>query len=119
MNSKLTVGSLIPNASMPIQEQPKPKVILREKSNRLDTIGILQNNLTFRVYPITGKLLLDAALEQGQKINYKCKKGTCGVCMVKIGEGEPLLCPANQKEHKKLNNNLNLSYRLACQAIIK
>jgi 2Fe-2S ferredoxin len=78
-----------------------------------------ENNLTFKVYPTAGKLLLDAALEQGQKLNYKCKKGTCGVCMVKIDEGESLLYPANQKEHKKLKNDLNFSYRLACQALIK
>lgn len=110
-----TVGSLIPGSMAPalpapIQRGPIVKPIPVEK------IIIQQGKAEFEIVPAKGKLL-DAALTQGKPVQYKCRKGTCGQCTVKVLQGPRLSAP-NEQEHKKLNNELNNGYRLACQAEI-
>jgi 2Fe-2S ferredoxin len=116
--AKLTVGSLIPKNSVAFQI-PKVTFHVPKQQRKSEKIQLLQNHATLNIQPIKGQLLLDAALQQGQNLNYKCRKGTCGVCTVQVLEGASFLCPTNQKEQKKLQTAINDSYRLACQAIIK
>lgn len=116
MNTRLlTVGSLIPRNIIveKIVEHKQPKI----ERPQTYQIGLLQNQKEFTVHPTKGNLL-DAALHQGQALQYKCRKGTCGMCTVKVVEGTSCLSAPNQKEHKKLKQALHDGYRLACQAEI-
>ncbi|OLN21980.1 hypothetical protein BTO30_12110 [Domibacillus antri] len=68
-------------------------------------------------FPVqTGVLLLDAALERGCGIQYKCRKGTCGACTVDVVSGSEHLSARNRAEQKKLGA---AAKRLACQAVMK
>ncbi|MDN3019733.1 2Fe-2S iron-sulfur cluster-binding protein [Paenibacillus sp. BSR1-1] len=106
-----TVGSLIPGSTVPAIQRPQPVVKPIPKK-----IVIQQGSQKFEISPAKGKLL-DVALNQGKPIQYKCRKGTCGQCTVKVLQG-PTLSQPNEQEHKKLANALNNGYRLACQAEI-
>ena len=59
---------------------------------------------------------MDAALEQNVYIDYKCRKGVCGKCKVKLVNGSTNLQPANSLEEKKLHYLIQSGFRLACQA---
>jgi ferredoxin, 2Fe-2S len=115
MNKRVfTVGSLIPGsiivkpASAPIADKKvkaePASIIVEQKGNR------------FEIHPVKGKLL-DAALNQEKPIQYKCRKGTCGQCTVRVVQSQGLSQP-NEKERDKLKNELTNGYRLACQAEI-
>lgn len=115
MNNRVfTVGSLIPGRLI-----VKPPVPLQNESEKVKIEGIVveQNGNRMEIQTVKGKLLLDAALNQGKQINYKCRKGTCGQCTVKVIKGTGLSVP-NEQEQKKLKNELTNGYRLACQAEI-
>lgn len=117
----LTVGSLIPKNmllanSLVIHPIVKPSPSYTEH-RPLNSISLLQNQIRFEIRPIKGNLL-DVALEQGQALQYKCRKGTCGVCTVQVVEGASCLSSPNEKEQKKLKQIVNDGYRLACQAKI-
>jgi ferredoxin len=122
MNKRmLTVGSLIPKNmllanNLVINPIVKPIPSSTEQSHP-NNISLLQNQIRFEVRPIKGNLL-DVALEQGQDLQYKCRKGTCGVCTVQVVEGASCLSPPNENEQKKLKKGINDGYRLACQAKI-
>jgi ferredoxin, 2Fe-2S len=111
----LTVGSLIPKYAV-IQNVTisHSKVI---KPRQKTGIRLVQNDKHYTVSPHKGNLL-DEAIRQGQELQYKCKKGTCGVCTIKIENGLDCLSLPNEKERKKLKGNLQTGYRLACQAEI-
>jgi ferredoxin len=114
-NRVLTVGSLIPGRMMVKSPVPVPA---QTESKKVKTKGIVveQNGNRMEIYPVNGKLL-DIALNQGKQINYKCRKGTCGQCTVKVIKGPELSAP-NEQEKKRLKNDLTNGYRLACQAEI-
>jgi 2Fe-2S ferredoxin len=119
MRKPLTVGSLIPgrNRSAPLpaagprpnQSVPKQKPVIR----------LLQNDREFRVQPVAGQLLLEAALNQLQPLRYKCQKGSCGQCAVRLLSGSRFLSAPSPAEWEKLGNSLQAGYRLACQAAIQ
>jgi ferredoxin, 2Fe-2S len=112
-----TVGSLIPGS---VLTHPSTTVIIKEDSKTKPAtkkqIVVMQNKQTFEIRPIKGTLL-EAALSQGKPIQYKCRKGTCGQCTVKVMEAVGLTNP-NSLEHKKLGKEIANGYRLACQAEI-
>lgn len=110
-----TVGSLIPGKIVPVLESSAP----RDRVEPLQAkIIVSQGDVIFEVSPAKGKLLLDAALNQGKPIQFKCRKGTCGQCTVKLVQGPGLLSKPNEQEREKLKNELDNGYRLACQAEI-
>lgn len=112
-----TVGSLIPGSVVP--QQSTTLFIKKEAKSEPTTkkqIVVMQNKRSFEIQPIKGKLL-DVALNQGKPIQYKCKKGTCGQCTVKVIDGVGLTEP-NSQEQKKLGKEIANGYRLACQAEI-
>ncbi|MFS0775382.1 2Fe-2S iron-sulfur cluster-binding protein [Neobacillus sp. 3P2-tot-E-2] len=114
MNNRVfTVGSLIPGRL--IVKHPAPE---QTERTIIKTEGIIveQNGNRMEIYPVKGKLL-DAALNQGKPIQYKCRKGTCGHCTVKVFKAQGLSAP-NEREKKKLKNEITNGYRLACQAEI-
>ncbi|MEH7178941.1 2Fe-2S iron-sulfur cluster-binding protein [Neobacillus vireti] len=114
MNSRVfTVGSLIPGKLMVKPPSPVPP-----ESKKTETVEIVveQNGSKIEITPVKGKLL-DAALNQGKPIQYKCRKGTCGQCTVKVIKGKGISVP-NELEQKKLKNEIPNGYRLACQAEI-
>lgn len=114
MNKRvLTVGSLIPGRLIVKQQAP---VLNETPKIETEEIIVEQNGSKIEIHPVKGKLL-DAALNQGKQINYKCRKGTCGQCTVKVIKGPGLSAP-NELEQKKLKNELTNDYRLACQAEI-
>lgn len=116
----LTVGSLIPKAAVTDSVvQAKSLDFVEKKIPSRDLtpkVFVLQNGQKFAVRSVKGRLLLDAALEHGQAIQYKCRKGTCGQCTVKIEAGSSYLQPPNELERKKLKDSLSAGFRLACQA---
>ncbi|MFP7297325.1 2Fe-2S iron-sulfur cluster-binding protein [Neobacillus niacini] len=109
-----TVGSLIPGRLMVKPQAPVP--VEKKEKMQPEKIVVEQNGSKIEIQPVKGKLL-DTALNQGKQINYKCKKGTCGQCKVKVIKGSGLSLP-NEQEQKKLKDELTKSYRLACQAEI-
>jgi 2Fe-2S ferredoxin len=110
-----TVGSLIPGKIVPVLESSTA----RDKDEPLQAkIIVSQGDDKFEVSPVKGVLLLDAAINQGKSIRYKCRKGTCGQCTVKLVQGPGLLSKPNEQEREKLKNELDNGYRLACQAVI-
>ncbi|MEH7010218.1 2Fe-2S iron-sulfur cluster-binding protein [Neobacillus niacini] len=114
MNNRVfTVGSLIPGRLIVKQLAPLPTETPKIKT---EEIIVEQNGSRIEIHPVKGKLL-DVALNQGKQINYKCRKGTCGQCTVKVLRGPGLSAP-NEQEQKKLKNELTNGYRLACQAEI-
>ncbi|MBT2698104.1 (2Fe-2S)-binding protein [Bacillus sp. ISL-40] len=128
MNKRVfTVGSLIPGSLGPVLNPPSSTLFEKEEpKQQSDTIReephsekiiVLQGENRFEIAPVKGKLL-DAALKQGKPIKYKCQKGTCGQCTVQVLQS-PGLSKPNQLEHKKLGNEVNNGYRLACQAVIQ
>ena len=82
-------------------------------------LDIVQNHIHYQLHVESGQSMLEAALEQGVTLDYKCQKGTCGKCKVKIENGHSILAPANELEKKKLHYLVNNGYRLACQARAK
>lgn len=112
-----TVGSLIPGSMLTLQTT---SVSIKKESTPVPTpkkqIVVMQNKRSFEIKPEKGKLL-DVALSQGKPIQYKCRKGTCGQCTVKVIEGVGLANP-NSQEHEKLGKEIANGYRLACQAEI-
>jgi ferredoxin, 2Fe-2S len=114
MNNRIfTVGSLIPGRLM---VKPQLTVPSETKEIKTEEIIVEQNKSRIEIQPVKGKLL-DAALNQGKQINYKCRKGTCGQCTVKVIKAPGLSAP-NELEQKKLKNQLTNGYRLACQTEI-
>jgi ferredoxin, 2Fe-2S len=112
-NRVLTVGSLIPGRVM---IKPPAPVQTESKKVKTEVIIVEQNGKRMEIHPVKGKLL-DIALDQGKQINYKCRKGTCGQCTVKVLNGHRLTAP-NEQEQKKLKHDITDRYRLACQAEI-
>jgi ferredoxin, 2Fe-2S len=112
-----TVGSLIPGSVLP---KLSTTVLIKKESSPIPAtkiqIVVMQNKQSFEIQPEKGKLL-DVALSQGKPIEYKCRKGTCGQCTVKVIEGVGLTNP-NSQEQKKLGKEIANGYRLACQAEI-
>ncbi|MEH7344200.1 2Fe-2S iron-sulfur cluster-binding protein [Bacillus sp. JJ1532] len=117
----LTVGSLIPKEvaadfvvhtkSLGNNDEKKfPVAKITPK------IIVSQNGKSFAIHLVKGRVLLDTALRQGQALQYKCRKGTCGKCIVKIDAGSFLLQSPNELERKKLKNSLSEGFRLACQS---
>ncbi|MCM3691672.1 2Fe-2S iron-sulfur cluster-binding protein [Neobacillus niacini] len=114
MNNRIfTVGSLIPGRLM---VKPQTLIQTERKEVKIEEIIVEQNGSKIEILPVKG-MLLDAALNQGKQINYKCRKGTCGQCTVKVIKAPGLSAP-NELEQKKLKNELTNGYRLACQAEI-
>ncbi|MGG1573462.1 2Fe-2S iron-sulfur cluster-binding protein [Fictibacillus sp. NRS-1165] len=116
----LTVGSLVPNLVTAITTQKHPEkqpVSVIKRPVVKPTINLLQNSRRFSIQPAKGNLLL-TALAQGQDVKYKCQKGTCGVCTVKIENGIRGLSFPDEKEQEKLKEKLQQGYRLACQTEI-
>ena len=125
MNNRVfTVGSLIPGQMVPVpnssdntlSEKKEPKQQSSEIKTPPEKIIVIQGQNKFEISPAKGKLL-DAALNQGKPIKYKCQKGTCGQCTVQVLQG-PRLSKPNEQEQIKLGNELNNGYRLACQTVI-
>jgi ferredoxin, 2Fe-2S len=118
-----TVGSLKSNAASytPLNPNPKPKPEPIQKSSNIvkTKIQFTQSKASFSVDPLSNRTLLDAALEQGQRVEYKCKKGSCGRCTVRVSNGQALLSRPNEQEKEKLKQAIGEGYRLACQAIIQ
>jgi ferredoxin, 2Fe-2S len=113
-----TVGSLIPGKELThLAELVKAKPIKAEAPVAKSSIIVLQQHgKNFEICPAKG-MLLDVALNQGKPLQYKCRKGTCGQCTVKVINGVGLSLP-NDLEKKKLGDQVAGGLRLACQAEI-
>nr|WP_083388495.1 2Fe-2S iron-sulfur cluster-binding protein [Anaerobacillus isosaccharinicus]MBA5585928.1 (2Fe-2S)-binding protein [Anaerobacillus isosaccharinicus]QOY35784.1 (2Fe-2S)-binding protein [Anaerobacillus isosaccharinicus] len=113
---KLTVGSLKEGISKEVSQEVTKKEL--DVMNDKFQFEVLQNNKYFFIEPKKGTTLLEAAINQGQLLEYKCKKGTCGKCTIKVEKGSECLEKPTTQEQKKLGANLNSDYRLAGQSII-
>ncbi|WP_209124277.1 2Fe-2S iron-sulfur cluster binding domain-containing protein [Alkalihalobacillus sp. BA299] len=124
---KLTVGSLKTIKVEPVKFSEtkmkdvkfKPKNDFKQEKQVKQKIEVMQNSKTFTITPNQkNRLLLDLALDQNQLLAYKCKKGSCGKCTVKVMSGNSCLKEVTTQEQKKLQDQVNFGYRLACQAIV-
>lgn len=61
--------------------------------------------------------LLDAALRQGMKIRYGCKGGGCGLCKIKVQEGEFTRGKSSKAVLPDAERSMN--YTLACKTFPK
>ena len=68
-----------------------------------------------------GDSLFDAGAKVGAMIETACVgKGTCGLCRVKVLEGEAFLTPYTDEELKHLGNVYHLTrVRLSCRAQVR
>ncbi|AJY77781.1 hypothetical protein VN24_15905 [Paenibacillus beijingensis] len=79
-------------------------------------IRLIQDGNVYEVSFIPGKNLLESGLDNGIPLKYKCRKGSCGVCKIRLISGAGLLTEANKRERKLLSDDVKAGYRLACQA---
>lgn len=117
---RLTIGSLKAGASetLALKETQVNSIVIAKKAfreiKRILEIEQKQNYFKFEIG--SGQKILDAAIEQGIALEYKCRKGTCGKCKLRVVSGQSYLCEPNQTEVNKLENQVNAGFRLACQA---
>ncbi|WP_083270628.1 2Fe-2S iron-sulfur cluster-binding protein [Bacillus marinisedimentorum] len=113
MTKRLTIGSL--------KQGSKPSFERKTFSSSPEKkpLEIEQHRSHYQVMPVRNKTVLDSALDQNMKLDYKCKKGTCGKCQVKVLNGKDLITSVNDAEQKKLGTLSRNGYRLACQAVFK
>ncbi len=117
---KLTIGSLKYNHIMSTVSINQPVIMETPTVNETSRgIDIKQNQRYFQIEVKRDQSILDAAIEQHLSLDYKCKKGTCGKCKVKVVNGSTYLQPANSLEENKLHHLIQSGYRLACQAIAR
>src|SRR3954452_23602816 len=100
---RLTIGSLKYDHIKSAVSMEQPVYIESPTVNETNrVVEIEQNQRYFQVEVKKGQSILDAALEQNVAIHYKCKKGVCGKCKVKVVSGNSYLQLANSLEEKKL-----------------
>lgn len=116
---RLTVGSLKKGEIKPFIATPllETKIESTNKKGADYVLIIEQKGKQYRLSSIKGITVLEAALTQNIPLDYKCKKGKCGRCMIKMIKGVEQLSKATAIEREKLNNDLG-NQRLACQAVI-
>lgn len=74
----------------------------------------MAENKIATIYSTEETTILKAAKEQNVKIKSLCKRGICGLCKVKVIEGN--VSKMEDKEAKKLGSeNVSNGYRLACK----
>ncbi|WP_158734905.1 2Fe-2S iron-sulfur cluster-binding protein [Alteribacillus sp. YIM 98480] len=113
MTNKLTIGSLKPGKpafNKTLESSSAPPQASE------DLVEIQQHQKTFKIKPERNNTVLHSALNQRINLDYKCEKGTCGKCRVKLLKGKNMVSSVNQAEKKKLGNEIDSNYRLACQA---
>ncbi|SFJ53780.1 2Fe-2S iron-sulfur cluster-binding protein [Thermoflavimicrobium dichotomicum] len=122
---QLTVGSLLPGTKGEPAAKSEQTINLstsrtttKHKMTSQPFIKVKQHDRIFTLTPHSGKTMLEAALSQNQLIDYKCRKGNCGKCKVRVMEGSELISSPTSKELGKLKKELAEGYRLACQTII-
>lgn len=114
MKKSLTLGSLKENKNaFNYVKNPVPAV------TNDTAISFWHNKHIYKVKSVPEKTLLDIALHEGIPMQYKCKKGKCGKCIVQIKEGFSLLEKETSMEISKLEENVNKNYRLSCQSYCK
>ncbi|SDI49367.1 2Fe-2S iron-sulfur cluster-binding protein [Alteribacillus bidgolensis] len=116
MTNKLTIGSLKPGSSAFNRKFESSSVPAQTSENFIE---IQQHQNTFKIKPDRNNTVLNSALNQEFELDYKCKKGTCGKCRVKLLKGNSMLTSVNEAEKKKLGKEIDANYRLACQAVFK
>ena len=117
---RLTIGSLKYDRIVSSSSMDQTVNVERADVNETNRVmEIKQNQRYFQLQVKKGKSILDAALEQNLSLDYKCKKGTCGKCKVKLVNGDTYLQSANSLEEKKLHHLIQSGFRLACQAIAR
>jgi ferredoxin-NADP reductase len=85
------------NVSLP-QEMQEVLIHHMERSNLLE------------VEP--GKTILETALQDHVQVPYSCKKGTCGICVAKLVEGDVYM----RQNYVLPNDRVNEGYILLCQS---
>ena len=82
------------------------------------SVHFLPSDTTVEGLP--NQTLFELGWKQDVGIQSACVgKGTCGLCRVKILEGEDQLSPYNEVEEKHLGNLYHLTkIRLSCQCVI-
>ncbi|MFG6115668.1 2Fe-2S iron-sulfur cluster-binding protein [Halobacillus sp. MO56] len=114
---KLTIGSLKPGSTAAYNQEEKSKTASSQPE--IKQLEIDQHGSTYKVNPVHNVTVLDSALNQKINLDYKCKKGTCGKCKIRVLKGDTLITSVNDREQKKLRGKINDGYRLACQAVFK
>ena len=96
----LTIGSLRYNRYKSTVLIKQPVIMERPTINKTNrTIEIKQNQRYFQVEVKKDKLFR-TNFEQNVYLDYKCRKGVCGKCKVKVANGSTYLQPANSLEEK-------------------
>lgn len=116
---RLTIGSLKESNGNAPHVQASIIITKKELKELKRILEIEQNNIHYKLEVGKDQSILDSALEKGIGLEYKCRKGTCGKCKVKIINGHSYLQPTNQLEQIKLEQQLKNGFRLACQARAK
>lgn len=126
MKKPLTVGTLKPvnsrkyvNKESRKLKESNPKREEKSTGNNPNQICFNHKGQNFCVSPPKdGSTLLDTALQQGKPVDYKCKKGKCGKCIVQLENPfDQVNNPTNQ-EKKLLEDKLSQGHRLACQTLL-
>ena len=119
---RLTVGSLKEDRIIATNNKAveETRSFVQTSKQSPEKVKVLQNNKVYQIIPNhSGVSLLDIALMQNQSLSYKCKKGKCGLCAVKVLDGSSFLSEMSKQERKKITEGTGNEYRLSCQAFIQ
>ncbi|WP_408006685.1 2Fe-2S iron-sulfur cluster-binding protein [Pseudalkalibacillus sp. A8] len=123
MKKALTVGSLKEDSATlkktshgKFQAKKSSGIdIEQNKPTNITNIYLIQKGRAYSVKPEQNMTLLDSALKQGNRLDFKCKKGTCGRCKVLVLKGGSFLIEPNDQEKAKFDGQVDQGFRLACQ----
>ncbi|WP_261129350.1 (2Fe-2S)-binding protein [Bacillus sp. Marseille-Q3570] len=122
MKKPLTVGSLKSQSTSAVASHnvaPLKYVSEPQENHPESIIYLIQNGTAYSVRPDKDMTLLDSALQQGNELDFKCKKGTCGRCKVQLLKGNSILTEPNDQEKEKLDKLVDQGFRLSCQTHLK
>lgn len=82
-------------------------------------VQVARENQLFQYESSEGGNFLLEAVSHSVPIPYKCTKGNCAKCYVKVTSGEDHLSEPTEREHHHLGEEgLAEGYRLACQCFV-
>ncbi|WP_240374084.1 2Fe-2S iron-sulfur cluster-binding protein [Bacillus piscicola] len=123
---KLTIGSLKAGqagySTSTVARAPEAPVRAPERRETVQKtavpqLKIEQHDKQFHVERVPRQTVLETALQQNIPLDFKCKKGTCGRCRVKVEDGMSLISTPNDAERKRLGTESQQGFRLACQSV--
>ncbi|TCS94731.1 2Fe-2S iron-sulfur cluster-binding protein [Hazenella coriacea] len=82
-------------------------------------VKIQIEGVTYQMEVPTGANLLLEAASRGIPLPFRCTSGRCGTCQMKVVQGEEGLNLPTTQETVRLDKQVDIGYRLACQTYVQ